>query len=174
MLISRRGTGPIGACSSLLVIAGALRSTCPAGYAPQVKLAQMKDLGPVAELLQRQVDDLGAVEMASQLIPGTDARRMRILVATDLGVLDYVFAATSGDANAPWHLRGTLTRWPGVHGLRLQTDGQLGDATQPAKHVWRFVIEDPKAELVAEVGADAKTTTAMLEFARACLERAGN
>lgn len=143
------------------------------GYAPWVKLSEIKDLGPVAALVQRQVDDLGAAEMAAQVIRGSDVRRMRILVATDLGVLDYSYAASSGEADAPWHLRGTLVRWPAVHGLRLQTDAQLGDRTQAAKHVWRFVVEDPKFELVAEVGADARTTAAMLEFARACLERAG-
>jgi hypothetical protein len=98
--------------------------------------------------------------------------RQRILVATDVGLLDYSWAP-SGSGADDWLLRGSLYRWRSVRGLRLQTDAQLGDDPRETRSIWRLVSEDPKLELAADsIGLEREAVDALLAFARACLQHA--
>lgn len=136
-----------------------------------MKIGEWEEPGRARGLLQRQLGELGATEYAAHVTVG-DSGRQRILLATDVGLLDYSWASSGpGDA---WLLRGQLHRWPSVRGLRLQTDAQLDPASGDARSVWRLVAEDPKIELAADsVTGGREGVGALLAFARACLENAG-
>ena len=74
-------------------------------------------------------------------------------------------------ADAIWFLRGGLTRWASVKGLRLQTDAQLDPVYEKMQAVWRLVAEEPKIELSSdERDPDPRTITALLRL-RARLRR---
>lgn len=137
-----------------------------------MKIGEWDSLGRARELLQRQLGELGAAEFATHVSLHTDTKRQRILVATDVGLLDYTWAPMSPAADAPWLLRGLLYRWRNVHGLRLQTDAQLDPDGGEPRSVWRLVGEDPKIELVADTGGERGEVVPLLAFARACLQHA--
>ncbi|MCC6618231.1 MAG: hypothetical protein IT341_04225, partial [Chloroflexi bacterium] len=98
-----------------------------------------------------------------------DTGRLRILVATDLGLLDYAYAPAGNDPEGPWALRGQLYRWASVRGLRLQTDAKIDESTEVARSVWRLVAEEPKIELAAGSDQPEREVLAVLALARACL-----
>ncbi|MGH2445557.1 MAG: hypothetical protein ACRDGD_05905 [Candidatus Limnocylindria bacterium] len=139
-----------------------------------MKIGEWDNLGRARALLQRQLGDLGATEYAAHVAVNADNGRLRILVATDVGLLDYHYSPAGSDPEGAWILRGQLHRWASVHGLRLQTDAQLDDASGEASSVWRLVAEDPKIELGAatEDGGD-RAVEALLGLARACVQHAG-
>jgi hypothetical protein len=133
-----------------------------------VKVGEWEDIGRSRALLHRVLGELGAVELAAHITVNPDAERQRILVATDIGLLDYNYAATSPGA-ATYDLRGGLSRWPSVRGMRLQSDAQWDDNARAARSVWRLVAEEPKIELHAEsTEDDRRDVVALLDFARAC------
>lgn len=144
----------------------------PGCYPPRVKIGEWDSLGRARALLQHQVGDLGASELATHVVTNPDNGRQRILVATDVGLLDYHWAPMSMDPGSPWLLRGQVIRWRNVHGIRLQTDAQLDPNSNETRSVWRLVAEDPKIELVADT-TTAEGITALLAFAGACLREAG-
>ncbi len=134
-----------------------------------MKIGEWDSLGRARGLLQRQLGDLGAVEYAAHVTVGENARQ-RILVATDIGLLDYSWSSSGSD---PWMLRGQVYRWRNVHSLRLQTDAQWDEAQNEARSLWRLVADDPKIELVADsVTGGRDAVAALLAFARACLQHA--
>jgi hypothetical protein len=137
-----------------------------------VKIGEWDSLGRARALLQKQVGDLGASELATHVSTNRDNGRQRILVATDVGLLDYSWAPMSPDPNSPWLLRGLVVRWQNVHGMRLQTDGQLDPNTNEARSVWRLIAEDPKIELLADTTTE-EGVAPLLAFAGACLRFAG-
>ena len=137
-----------------------------------MKIGEWDSLGRARALLQKQVGDLGASEFATHVSTNPDTGRQRILVATDIGLLDYTWAPISPDSSSAWLLRGQVVRWRNVHGVRLQTDGQLDPATHEARSVWRLVCEDPKIELVGDT-TTAEGVSALLAFAGACVRLAG-
>jgi len=133
-----------------------------------VKVGEWEDIGRSRALLQRVLGELGAVELAAHITLHADGDRQRILVATDIGMLDYNYGVTA-PGEATYELRGGLTRWPSVRGMRLQSDAQWDDNQRTARSIWRLVAEEPKIELAAEsTENDRAEVTALLDFARAC------
>ncbi len=138
-----------------------------------MKIGEWDALGKARALLQRQVGDLGATELATHVTVNPENGRMRVLVATDVGLADYSWAPAGSALDSDWYLRGTVYRWRSVRGIRLQTDAQIGEDTSQMRSVWRMVGEDPKIELAAEASAtDREAVDALLAFAHACMERA--
>ncbi|MEO6345523.1 MAG: hypothetical protein ABIP01_03140, partial [Candidatus Limnocylindria bacterium] len=84
-----------------------------------MKIGEWDTLGRARALLQRQLGDLGAAEYAAHVGVNPDTGRVRIFVATDLGLLDYQYSAAGADPAGAWILRGQLHRWSSVRGLRL-------------------------------------------------------
>ncbi len=140
---------------------------------PPMRIGEWNELGRSRLLLQRQLGELGAAEFASHVAINEDNGRLRILVATDTGLLDYSYAPI-GKPEGDWALRGVLVRWQSVRGLRLQTDAQIDEETQIVRSLWRLVAEEPKIELMANSeDEDDRAVQALLAFARACLQHAG-
>jgi hypothetical protein len=134
-----------------------------------MKIGEWDSLGRARGLLQRQLGELGAIEYAAHVTVGENGRQ-RILVATDVGLLDYSWSSSGSD---PWLLRGQVFRWRNVHSLRLQTDAQWNEKENEARSLWRLVADDPKIELVADsVTGGREAVAALLAFARACLQHA--
>ncbi len=134
-----------------------------------MKIGEWDSLGRARGLLQRQLGDLGAVEYAAHVTVGENGRQ-RILVATDIGLLDYSWSSSGSD---PWMLRGQVYRWRNVHSLRLQTDAQWDEEQNETRSLWRLVADDPKIELLADsVTGGRDAVAALLAFARACLQHA--
>jgi hypothetical protein len=138
-----------------------------------MKIGEWDNLGRARALLQRQLGDLNASEYAAHVAVNPDNGRLRIFVATDVGLLDYQYSPVGADPEGPWILRGLLVRWGSVRGLRLQTDAQLDEATDAVQAIWRLVAEEPKVELTATTDTGQQSIEALLAFARACLQHAG-
>jgi hypothetical protein len=139
-----------------------------------MKIGEWDTLGRARALLVHQLGDLGATEYAAYVVLNEDTGRLRIYIATDLGLLDYGYAPAGADPEGPWLLRGQLYRWPSVRALRLQTDAQLDEETGEVKSLWRLVAEDPKLELSADSGGvGERSVSALLPFATACIQHAG-
>jgi hypothetical protein len=140
---------------------------------PGMKIGEWDSLGRARAILQRHLGELGAAEYAAHVALNTDNGRLRVLVATDIGLLDYNYLPAGADPEGPWALRGQLYRWISVKGLRLQTDGQLeeGDGAADARWIWRLTAEEPKIDLVAESIAEGeRSPDAVLPLARACIQ----
>ncbi len=138
-----------------------------------MKIGEWDALGKSRALLQRQMGDLGATELATHVTIDPENGRLRIYVASDIGLADYSWAPTGSGSDSDWYLRGTIHRWRSVRGVRLQTDAQIGEDTSQMKFIWRLVAEDPKIELAANgSGTERESVDALLSFAHACLEHA--
>lgn len=138
-----------------------------------MKIGEWDTLGRARALLQRQLGDLGASEYASHVTLNEENGRLRVFVATDIGLLDYSYGPAGADPEGAWMLRGQLYRWVSVRGLRLQTEAQLHDESGDMKAIWRLVAEDPKIELAAASDSSGEQPIpALLAFARACIEHA--
>jgi len=138
-----------------------------------MKIGEWDAVGPVRGLVQVQLGKLGASEYAAHVTRSPESGRLRILVATDLGLLDYSYSPAGSNPQDPWLLRGTVNRWTSVKGVRLQTDAQLDDQGHEARAVWHLVIDEPKAELAADsTGVGERSERALLEFAQACIRQA--
>ncbi len=137
-----------------------------------MKIGEWDNLGKARGLIQRQLGELGSDEYAAHVGVNADNGRMRVFVATDVGLIDYSYAPVGADPKGAWILRGQVHRWASIRGLRLQTDAQLDDATGRNQEVWRLVAEDPKIELVATTDDTEGSIEAMLAFARSCLQHA--
>jgi hypothetical protein len=138
-----------------------------------MKIGEWDDLGKARALLQRQIGMLGADEYATHVSVNPDNWRLRALVATDAGLLDYQYSPASADPEGPWILRGQMHRWVSLRGLRLQSDAQLDEASGQSQEVWRLVAEDPKIELMATSESGGRALEGLLAFARACMMHAG-
>jgi hypothetical protein len=138
-----------------------------------MKIGEWDDIGKARGLIQRQLGELGADEYAAHVGTNPDTGRMRVFVATDVGLLDYSYAPVGADPKGDWILRGQVHRWGSIRGLRLQTDAQLTEAEGKVQAVWRLVAEDPKIDLMATTDTGEKPIEALLAFARSCLQHAG-
>jgi hypothetical protein len=141
-----------------------------------MKIGEWDSLGRARAILQHHLGELGAAEYAAHVALNTDNGRLRILVATDIGLLDYHYQPAGADPEGPWALRGQLYRWVSVKGLRLQTDAEIEDTDEAAdaRWVWRLTAEDPKIELTAEsTSLGERSPGALLPLARACIQHAG-
>lgn len=137
-----------------------------------MKIGEWDTLGRARAILQRQLGELGAAEHAAHVTLNAENGRLRILVATDMGLLDYHYQPAGSDPEGPWALRGQMYRWVSVKGLRLQTDAQITDNVidSDAQWIWRLTAEDPKIELNAEsTSLGERSPGALLPFARACI-----
>jgi hypothetical protein len=138
-----------------------------------MKIGEWDNLGRARAVLQRQLGELGADEYAAHVTLNPDNGRLRIYVATDLGLLEYAYGPAGADPEGAWMLRGQLYRWPSVKALRLQNDAQIDDDTGEVRAIWRLVADDPKLQLSADSdGVDDQAPGAMLAFARACIQHA--
>jgi hypothetical protein len=137
-----------------------------------MKIGEWDNLGRARALLQRQLGDLNATEYAAHVAVNPDTGRLRIFVATDVGLLDYQYSPVGADPEGAWILRGLLIRWGSVRALRLQTDAQLDEASDTTQSIWRLVADEPKLELVASTETGQQSIEALLAFARACLQHA--
>ena len=141
---------------------------------PPMRIGEWDDLGRARLLLQRQLGELGAAEYAAHVTVNPDNGRLRIFVATDTGLLDYLYQPVGSNSEGDWILRGSLVRWASVRGLRLQTDAQIDEETQSVRSIWRLVAEEPKVDLSANSeDEDDRAVQALLAFARACLQHSG-
>jgi hypothetical protein len=132
-----------------------------------VRIGEWADIGRSRLLVQRELGELGANELASHVSMHADGQRQRILIATDIGLLDYNFQPTS-PGGATYELRGGLHRWPAIRGMRLQSDAQWDDNEKTARSVWRLIAEEPRIELSAESNEqDRDEVSRLLDFARA-------
>lgn len=138
-----------------------------------MKIDQWENLGRARELLQDQLGQLGTIEHASHVAVNADNGRLRVLVASDVGLLDYSYSPTGPDPNGPWILRGQLTKWSSVRGLRLVTEAQLAETGDASRSVWRFVGEEPRIELAANSEDGDTAIEGLLAFARACYQNTG-
>lgn len=139
-----------------------------------MKIGEWESLGRSRALLQRQLGELGASEYAAHVTLNAENGRLRVLVATDVGLLDYAYAPAGGDPEGQWLLRGQLYRWGNVRGLRLQTDAQIDEESGEIRSIWRVVADEPKMELTADSTGDPDRAPAtLLPFARACIQNAG-
>ena len=138
-----------------------------------MKIGEWDTLGRARALLQRQLGELGASEYASHVTLNEENGRLRVYVATDIGLLDYSYGPAGADPEGAWMLRGQLYRWVSVRGLRLQTEAQMDDESGEVKAIWRLVAEDPKLELAATTdSAGEQPVHALLAFGRACIQHA--
>ena len=140
-----------------------------------MKIGEWDSLGRARAILQRQLGELGASELAAHVALNAQNGKLRILVATDIGLLDYNYQPAGADPEGPWTLRGEIHRWTSVKGLRLQTDAQVNEQEDgmDAKWVWRLLAEDPRIELTAESTASGERSPgALLPLATACIEHA--
>jgi hypothetical protein len=132
-----------------------------------VRIGEWEQIGRSRGLVHRELGELGAVELATHVEVHADGERQRILIATDIGLLDYNFGPSSPGA-ATYELRGTLHRWASIRGFRLQSDAQWDDNAKSARSIWRMIAEEPHIELAAESsGSDRSEVTPLLDFARA-------
>ena len=139
-----------------------------------MKIGEWDNIGRARALLQRQLGELGAAEYASHVTLNEETGRLRVYVATDIGVIEYSYSPTGADPEGPWMLRGQLYRWLSVKGVRLQTEAQMDDESGEVKAIWRLVAEDPKIELAATTeSAGTRAVEALLAFAKACIQHAG-
>ena len=138
-----------------------------------MKIGEWDNLGRARALLQRQLGELGAAEYAAHVTLNEDNGRLRIYIATDIGLLEYSYAPAGNDPEGAWMLRGAVTRWQSVRGLRLQTDAQIDDDTGEIRGIWRLVTEEPKIELAADTDDPEHSPAMLLAFARACIQHAG-
>ena len=140
-----------------------------------MKIGEWENLGRARGLLQRQLGELDATELASHVTINAESGRLRILVATDIGLIEYAYGPAGSDPEGAWMLRGEVYRWASVRGIRLQTDAQIDEDSGEIRAVWRLIAEQPRMELAADSSAaDEQTIAALLPFARACVEHAGH
>jgi hypothetical protein len=137
-----------------------------------MKIGEWDELGRARALLQRQIGELKADEYATHVAVNPDNGRLRVLVASDVGLLDYHYSPAGANPEGPWILRGQAHRWASVRGLRLQTDAQLDESNDTVQEIWRLVAEDPKIELSVTSEVGARAIEGLLAFARACLMHA--
>jgi hypothetical protein len=140
-----------------------------------MKIGEWEGIGRARALVTHQLGKLDTVELAAH-VTTHDNGRQRILVATELGLLDFSWSPSSTEPDAVWNLRGGLTRWPSVRGVRLQADAQFDPVYEKTQSIWRLVAEEPKIELSASSDtpdAADRSLEALLAFARACVERTG-
>ena len=138
-----------------------------------MKIGEWDNLGRARAVVQRQLGDLGAAEYAAHVTLNQENGRIRVYVATDIGLLEYTYGPAGADPEGVWMLRGQIYRWGNVKGLRLQTEAQIDDDSGEVKAVWRLVAEYPKLDLAADSeGVDDRAVGPMLAFARACIQQA--
>jgi hypothetical protein len=139
-----------------------------------MKIGEWENLGRARGLLQRQLGDLHAAEYASHVTINPETGRLRILVATDVGLMEYAYGPAGSDPEGDWLLRGEVYRWGSVRGVRLQTDAQIDESSGEVRGVWRLIAEQPKIELTADTTqVGDHSVAALLPFAHACMEHAG-
>lgn len=136
-----------------------------------MKIGEWEGIGRARAVIVHQLGDLEAQELASYVSTGENDRQ-RILVATDVGLLDFSWAPSTSEPDAVWMLRGGLTRWVSVRGLRLQTDAQFDPVYEKVQSIWHLVAEEPRIELSATSEPDPRAVSVLLAFAKSCLERA--
>ena len=139
-----------------------------------MKIGEWDNLGRARGLLQRQLGELHATEYASHVTINPETGRLRILIATDVGLIEYHYGPAGSDPEGAWLLRGEVYRWTSVKGLRLQTDAQIDEDSGEVRGIWRLIAEQPKVELTADTtGADERALDALLPLAHACMAHAG-
>ena len=139
-----------------------------------MKIGQWDTLGRARQLLQHQLGEMGGVEYATHVAVNPDNGRLRILVATDLGLMDYHYAP------AAIRPRGHVDRCA-ASCIAGRASGDCASRPTPRsmsptttrQEVWRLVAEDPRIELTAATDNGEAEIEAVLDLARACIQHAG-
>jgi hypothetical protein len=134
-----------------------------------MKIGEWEGIGRSRALVALQLGELHADEYAAHVTMSENGRQ-RILVAADLGLFEFSWGPNTTEPDSIFYLRGSLTRWPSVKGMRLQTDAQFDPVDERVQSIWRLVAEEPKLELSSTTDGEPKALPALLDFARACLE----
>src|SRR4029079_12963429 len=79
-----------------------------------VKIGEWDNLGRARAVVQRNLGELGAAEYAAHVTLNQENGRIRIYLATDIGLLEYTYAPAGADPEGAWMLRGQLYRWGNV------------------------------------------------------------
>lgn len=137
-----------------------------------MKIGEWEGIGRSRAIVAHQLGELHASEYASHVSIFENGRQ-RILVAADVGLLEFSWGPQTTEPDSLWFLRGGLTRWQSVKGLRLQTDAQFDPVDEKVQSIWRLVAEEPKLELSSNTDDQPKALPALLDFARACIEHTG-
>jgi len=134
-----------------------------------MKSGEWEGIGRSRALVAYQLGELHADEYAAHVTMFENGRQ-RILVAADVGLFEFSYGPNTSEPDSVWYLRGALTRWQSVKGLRLQTDAQFDPVGEKVQSIWRLVAEEPKLELSSNTEEEPKALPALLDFARACIE----
>ena len=137
-----------------------------------MKIGEWEGIGRSRAIVTHQLGELHASEYASHVSMFENGRQ-RILVAADVGLIEFSWGPQTTEPDSLWFLRGGLTRWQSVKGLRLQTDAQFDPVDEKVQSIWRLVAEEPKLELSSNTDDQPKALPALLDFARACIEHIG-
>ncbi|MEO5986312.1 MAG: hypothetical protein ABIW50_07435 [Candidatus Limnocylindria bacterium] len=138
-----------------------------------MKIGEWDNLGKARGMIQRRLGDLRADEYAAHVNLNQESGRIRVLVATDIGLLDFNYMPAGSDPSGAWILRGQALRWGSVRGLRLQSDAQIDEVSGRDQSIWRLVAEDPRIELSVASDAEDQPIEGLLDFARACFKYGG-
>jgi hypothetical protein len=134
-----------------------------------MKIGEWEGIGRSRALVAYQLGELHADEYAAHVTMFENGRQ-RIMVAADVGLFEFSYGPNSSEPDSVWYLRGALTRWQTVRGLRLQTDAQFDPVGEKVQSIWRLVADEPKLELSSTTEDEPKALPALLDFARACIE----
>jgi hypothetical protein len=135
-----------------------------------MKIGEWEGIGRSRALVAYQLGELHADEYAAHVTMFENGRQ-RILVAADVGLFEFSYGPNTSEPDSVWYLRGALTRWQSVKGLRLQTDAQFDPVGEKVQSIWRLVAEEePKVELSSNTEDEPRALPALLDFARACIE----
>jgi hypothetical protein len=116
--------------------------------------------GHQAGWLADEIEELGGVEIAAYAIRTSGSPVDRLLVATDLGLVD---AERSEDAAGLPVLDATLLPWAAVGDVRLRWDARLDGAFR-VRLRWRLEVGRPQLVI-----ADPASHEALLALWRACV-----
>jgi len=134
-----------------------------------MKIGEWEGIGRSRALVAHQLGELHAAEYAAH-VTMLENGRQRILVAADVGLFEFTWGPNTTEPDSVWYLRGGLTRWPLVKGLRLQTDAQFDPVDEKVQSIWRLAAQEPKLELSSNAEEEPKALPALHDFARACFE----
>lgn len=116
--------------------------------------------GTVEHWITDQLGRLGAEEEAAYALT-VGARNVRILLATDAGLLDCLWDGP--DEGAQRRLTSTMSLWGEVSGLRIVSRTTIDASLRRPDPVWSLTLREPSVDI-----HDAVDEGAVLEFWKAC------
>lgn len=128
-------------------------------------------LGHLGTWAQNRLDDLKTTELAMYAYDEGTAvnRRSRLLVATELGLLDVVEAVADepGPGAEVWKTTGDLHPWSVVRGVQMSYSQTAGRRAPQM----RVSLEHPEFEQTIEWPDDNPLLVALQEFGTTCMRQ---